>query len=35
MKKVIQQLLLVLFLLATAQTLTAQQRRPIDNEHPL
>ena len=28
-------LLLVLLLLVAAQTLTAQQRRPIDNEHPL
>ena len=35
MKKVIRHLLLVLFLLVTAQTLSAQQRRPIDSQHPL
>ncbi|MBQ7509626.1 MAG: glycosyl hydrolase family 98 [Prevotella sp.] len=31
----IYQLLLALLLLTTAQTVSAQQRRPIDNQHPL
>ena len=35
MKKVFRHLLVVLFLLVTAQTLSAQQRRPIDSQHPL